>query len=207
MNKKIIVIIVLAAVLAGSICYGVNQKEPEPVFKLNADIKRVETPDQTESQPNPAFAKEEYVSVLPEGTNIAPDGKADSNGFTQNYVPNKAVDGNTGGASYWEGTPDSYPNNLSVKFKETKTIHAIRVALNPDSIWGKRTQNFSILISKDGETYEPFIEEKTYEFDPDKGNETIIEFDDTEVMGVELEFTANTGAGAGQVAEFEIYSK
>lgn len=204
MNKRRIVIIILAVILVGLIIYGTQKKKPS---KLIAEITKVEAPDQTQSEENPAFVKEEYVSVLPEGTNIAPEGKIDANGFNQTFTPRKAVDGMTGAASYWEGSPDGYPNELSVTFKEDKTIHAIRVAINPDSVWGKRTQTFSVKVTYDGEGYETFLDEKGYEFDPSTGNEVILEFDDTQVKGVMLSFTANTGATGGQVAEFEIYSR
>ena len=204
MNKRRIVIIILAVVWVGLTIYGTQKKKPS---KLIAEITKVEAPDQTQSEENPTFVKEDYVSVLPEGTNIAPEGKIDANGFNQTFTPRKAVDGMTGAASYWEGSPDGYPNELSVTFKEDKTIHAIRVAINPDSVWGKRTQTFSVKVTYDGEGYETFLDEKGYEFDPSTGNEVILEFDDTQVKGVMLSFTANTGATGGQVAEFEIYSR
>lgn len=205
MNKRRIVIIILAVILVGLIIYGVSQKKKPS--KLIAEITKIEAPDQTESEVNPVFIKEDYVSVLPEGTNIASEGKIDANRFNQTFTPRKAVDGMTGAASYWEGSPDAYPNELSVKFKEDKTIHAIRVAINPDSVWGKRTQTFSVLVTYDGEAYETLLDEKGYEFDPSTGNEVILEFEDTQVKGIMLSFTANTGATGGQVAEFEIYSK
>ena len=205
MNKKRIVVIILAVILVGLIGYGVSQKKKPST--LIAEITKVEAPDQTQSEENPAFIKEEYVSVLPEGTNIAPEGKIDANGFNQTFTPRKAVDGMTGAASYCEGSPDAYPNELSVTFKEDKTIHAIRVAINPDSVWGKRTQSFSVKVTYDGEVYETFLDEKAYEFDPTTGNEVILEFDDIQVRGVMLSVTSNTGATGGQVAEFEIYSR
>ncbi|WP_310604930.1 discoidin domain-containing protein [Anaerosporobacter sp.] len=205
MTKKRIVIIILSVVLVGTIGYGITQGKGSK--KLHAEITKIEAPEQTESEENPAFIKEEYASVLPEGTNIAPEGKVDANGFNQTFTPRKAVDGMTDGASYWEGSADSYPNELLVKFKEERNIHAIRVALNPASVWGKRTQSFYVTVSYDGESYETLVEEKAYDFDPDRGNEVIIEFDDIDVRAVALNFTANTGATGGQVAEFEIYSR
>jgi len=51
------------------------------------------------------------------------------------------------------------------------------------------------------------IEAKQYTFDPDTGNEVQMHFDEIKTRYVQLVFTENSGAGGGQVAEFEIYSK
>lgn len=100
---------------------------------------------------------------------------------------------------------NAYPNELTVTFEETHTIHAIRVALNPQNIWGKRTQTFAVLIMDENGEQQTLIPESAYEFDPDRGNEVILEFETAAVTSVTLEFTANTGASGGQVAEFEIF--
>jgi len=75
------------------------------------------------------------------------------------------------------------------------------------AIWGKRTQTLAVQISDDGENFTPLAREKQYTFDPDTGNEVQILFDDTQARYVELVFTENSGAGGGQVAEFEIYQR
>ena len=86
-------------------------------------------------------------------------------------------------------------------------FHAVRVALSPLAIWGKRTQTFAVNLSDDGKNFTPFIESRQYTFDPDTGNEVQLAFDEIETRYVQLVFTENSGAGGGQVAEFEIYSK
>jgi hypothetical protein len=45
----------------------------------------------------------------------------------------------------------------------------------------------------------------TYTLDPATGNVVTITFTSTSVRYVRLSITANSGATAGQVAEFEIY--
>ena len=69
------------------------------------------------------------------------------------------------------------------------------------------TQTISVKISNDGDNFEDLIEAKQYTFDPDTGNEVQMHFDEIKTRYVQLVFTENSGAGGGQVAEFEIYSK
>ena len=185
------------------------------VFVLEADggeatrgeITLVETPDQTESTPHPDLMKEVYAPVITSGVKVALDAKMQENGHTDVYLVNKANDGDTKGASYWEGAVGAYPNIITANFKEAENVHAIKVCLCPQSVWGARTQTFSVEVSNDGENFTELIGEKEYEFDPDTANEVVLEFDAVTVMSVRLVFTANTGAEAAQVAELEIYAE
>lgn len=203
MKKAIIALLALAIVLVNG--YGIWAAGNQKTELAPENLTVVAAPEQSESMEHEDFAKEEYVSVLPEGTNIALEGKITSNGFEGTFTERKAIDGKTDGASYWEGSADSYPNELTVSFEEEHTVHAIRVALNPDSIWGKRTQTFSVLSGNTEGENQTLLPETAYEFSPDRGNEVILEFDGTSVTSVTLQFTGNTGASGGQVAEFEIY--
>ncbi len=179
----------------------------EPPQKIDAaNVSVVAAPDQTEAMENPNFIKEDYVLVLPEGENIALGKKVKASSFNDVYTPRKVVDGVATGISYWEGKPD-YPNTLTVDLEQPSKIHAIRVALSPIAAWGKRTQTFAVKLSDDGENFKDFIDSKQYTFDPDTGNEVQLAFDEIETRYVQLVFTENSGAGGGQVAEFEIYSK
>lgn len=171
-----------------------------------ANVTVVKAREQTQAEENPAFIKEEYKLVLPEGTNVALDKKAEASSYTQVYNAPKAVDGDASGASYWEGKSD-YPNTLTVDLGAPTKIHAIRLALNPQAIWGKRTQTIAVNISSDGTNFTELVATKQYTFDPDSGNEAQITFDETEARYVQLVITENSGAGGGQIAEFEVYSK
>lgn len=203
MKKAIIVLLALAIILVNG--YGILAAGKPKTELAPENLTVVAAPEQTESMEHEDFAKEEYVSVLPEGTNIALEGKIKSNGFEGTFTERKAIDGKTEGASYWEGSADSYPNELTVSFEEAHTIRAIRVALNPDSIWGKRTQTFSVFYANAEGEGNLLLPETAYEFSPDRGNEVILDFEETPVTSLTLQFTANTGALGGQVAEFEIY--
>lgn len=197
----------LTVVLIAVTVYGVLgiKKQPQVMDPLNLTVYTA--PEQSAAMENPNFIKEEYVPVLPEGTNIALDGKVQASSFADVYTPRKTIDGNVNGVSYWEGKPDSYPDTLTVDLRASASISGIRVCLCPLNIWGKRTQTFALNVSKDGVNYEEVAAMKQYTFDPDTGNEVILQFDPIETQYVQLSFTENSGASGAQVAEFEIYSK
>ena len=204
LRRVLIILLVLANI--GLLAYAVYGIKEPPLQISSGNSIVVTAPDQTEAEEHPDFIKKEFVLVLPEGENIAIDKKIDSNGHADVYVANKAIDGSADGASYWEGSP-SYPNTLTLDLVETTHIQAIRLALNPLSIWGMRTQTIGINVSSDGEKFEELVKAEQYTFDPDTGNQIQIAFDDIETRYVQIEITENSGANAGQIAEFEIYSK
>ncbi len=203
-RRAIILVLILAF-------FGVNAYRFMGIQEVSrvmdsANLMIHEAIDQKASMEHPNFIKEPYVSAIPEGVNIALDGKVDASSFTDSFTPRKVNDGKTSGVSYWEGKADTFPNVLTIDLKKTATIHAIRICLNPMNVWGKRTQTFSVNKSGDGVNFEALIPIVQYTFDPDRGNEVMITFDPVEAQYVQLEFTENSGAGGAQVAEFEIYS-
>lgn len=137
------------------------------------------------------------------GKNLAKDEDIKCNAYVDVYTPTKANDGDP--LTYWEGAPNQYPNQLTVNLLKQQTISHVVVRLNPDSIWGARTQTFEILGSKDGQKFTTLVKSKEYKFDPASGNFVTVDISSAKVQYVRLQFTANTGANAGQVAEFEIY--
>lgn len=198
-------LILLAAANIAVLIYFFNGIKEPPKEMSAENVTVVSAPDQTEAQPHPDFIKEEFVLTLPEGENIAVGKKIKDNGFTDVYGANRANDGSADGSSYWESK--GFPGTLTIDLEEAAKIHAVRVVLNPLSIWGKRTQTIAVNISSDGENFTELVKTKQYTFDPDEGNQVQIPFDETETRFVQLVFTENSGAGGGQVAEFEIYSK
>ncbi len=203
--RRVFIFLFLAADIALGF-YAVNSIKEPPQEIRAADVTIVKAREQTAAEEHPAFIKEDYALILPEGTNVALKKKAEANGFTDVYRAERAVDGSTDGASYWEGSKD-YPNTLTVDLEAPTKIHTVRIALNPMPIWGKRNQKIMIKISDDGTNYTELVRLKEYTFDPDYGNEVQIPFDEVETRFVQLEFTANSGAGGGQAAEFEVYGK
>jgi len=204
LRRVLIVLLVIANIgLLAYALYGIKEP-PQQLSTENAIV--VTAPDQTEAEEHPDFIKKEFALVLPEGENIAVDKKIDDNGHADVYVAKKAIDGKADGSSYWEGKA-GYPNTLTVDLEAPTSIHAIRLALNPLAIWGMRTQTVAVNISADGENFEELVKSEQYTFDPDTGNQIQIAFDDIETRYVQLVITENSGANAGQIAEFEIYSK
>ena len=119
------------------------------------------------------------------------------------YSPAFAVDGDI--ETYWEGT-GAYPQTFDVALSEVCSVKRITIRLNPIEIWGKRTMRFSVAISADGTAFTEAISEKDYILDWENGNETeiLLPEDAGKVKAVRLVFTANSGAGGGQIAEFLI---
>ena len=182
-----------------------NRAKKETVMNPE-NIMVVSAPDQTEPMENPEFEVKEFVPVLPEGANVALEGKAEVSSFADVYTGIKTIDGKAGGNSYWEAKADSYPNILTIDLKSSYDISAVRVCLNPENVWGARTQTFSVLTSMDGITYTELIPSASYDFMPVTGNEAVLKFDTINCQYIQLQFTGNTGSKGAQVAELEIYS-
>ena len=207
MKKIRLVCLIVLALLAAGIWGGTFMLQAANKNTEYGAVTVVETPEQTESMVPTAFVREEFVPVIPEGVNIAEQARFDANGFNDVYPPGNAKDGDTDGASYWEGVANDYPNIFTASFEDTHSVHALKLLLFPKTIWGPRVQTFSVEVSEDGETFRELLPEEGYHFDPATGNELVLEFDAVEVMAIRLNFTGNTGATGAQIAELEIYSQ
>lgn len=209
MSVRKLVIIILSIIVLGLlitfILVGKKDSQEETLRIPATNFTILEASDQTESTEHPAFITEVYEFIEIDGVNIALDADIEATSFTQSYTARKANDGDTSGASYWEGEADTYPCGLILDFEGMVNPHAIRLQLNPATVWGKRMQSFYIEYSTDGETYETLFEEDSYTFDPDFGNEVVLEFEAKELQYLRIMFTDNTGASAGQLAEISVY--
>ncbi len=203
--RRILIVLLIIANI-GLLYYAKNYIKEPPQTINPANVTIVEAREQTEAEEHPAFIVEEYKLVLPEGENVALNKSITASSFTQVYNAPKAVDGSSDGPSYWEGTGE-YPNTLTVDLGALTKIHTVRLALNPLAIWGKRTQTIAVRISSDGENFTELLPAKQYTFDPNLGNEVQLPFEAVETQFVQLVVTENSGAGGGQIAEFEVYSK
>lgn len=205
-KKSIIIIIVLAALFAVMQILIITGNSSAKSPKKNVTV--VTAPDQDEAMENELFKVKEFEKPEIEGKNVALNKHALDNGYNDVYDASLAVDGLTASASYWEGSKDEDVNTLTVNLKEKYNIHTMVIALNPDPIWGKRTQTFSVSVSNDGKKYTELVPSADYDFDPNTGNMVLIDgFKETEAQYVQVNITGNTGATAGQIAELEVYSK
>jgi hypothetical protein len=209
MNMKIVrrILIVLLIIANLGLLYYSSNYIKEPLQTINpANVTVVEAREQIEAEEHPAFIVKEYKLVLPEGENVALHKSINTNNFTEVYNASKAVDGTTDGPSYWEGKGE-YPNILTLDLGAQTKVHTIRLALNPLAIWGKRTQTIEVNLSSDGENFTELLPAKQYTFDPALGNEAQLPFEEVETRFIQLVVTENSGAGGGQIAEFEVYCK
>jgi beta-glucanase (GH16 family) len=157
---------------------------------------------QDNGAPTPTPTPAATPTPPPAGSNLALGKTMTASSYTQTYVAANANDGNVN--TYWEGAANTYPNTLTVDLGSSQSIAKVNAKLA--STWGSRTQTFSISGSTDNVTYSTIVNSNTYTFDPASSNVVTIPFTSTSKRYVRLNFTANSGATAGQVAEFEVYA-
>ncbi|MBO1330596.1 discoidin domain-containing protein [Streptomyces sp. VRA16 Mangrove soil] len=125
---------------------------------------------------------------------------ASSSTFT--YVAENTVDDDT--STYWEGAAGAYPGTLTVKLGSNADLSSVVVRLNPDAAWSARTQKIEVLgREQKASDFTTLVAAKEYSFDPASGNKVTIPVS-ARAADVRLSFTANSGAPAGQVAEFQV---
>jgi hypothetical protein len=135
------------------------------------------------------------------GTNLAVGKPITASGFVHTFVATNANDDST--ATYWEGNA-GYPNTLTVSLGANAAVSSVIVKLNPDASWGPRSQTIQVLGRDQGASgFTSISGAQQYNFNPSSGNSVTIPVSAT-AADVRLQFTANTGAPAGQVAEFQV---
>ncbi|MGW6278993.1 discoidin domain-containing protein [Kribbella sp. NPDC055071] len=134
------------------------------------------------------------------GSNLALGKPIEASGSVFTFVATNANDDNV--TTYWEGNAN--PATLTTKLGSNADLSSIVIRLNPDSAWGPRTQTFSILgREQSATTFTTIVPSASYDFSPATGNTITIPVS-ARVADVRLNFTANTGAPAGQVAELQV---
>lgn len=168
------------------------------------DVTIVSAPMQNEAITPEWAAVDEFIAE-DFGDNLALNKNAESNGHVGPYTARNAIDGDV--MTYWEGAQDAYPNELTVDLGEQMSVSKVRILLNPDTIWGQRTQGIEVQGSGDGDNYETLSPYTEIAFDPvSGGNQAVIYIEGIhQVRYVRLVFTSNTEARAGQAAEVQIY--
>ena len=144
-----------------------------------------------------------FSQVRAAGPNLALGKTVTANGYTQTYVASNATDGNVN--TYWEGAANAYPNTITVDLGSSQTVDSVVLKLNPAAVWAARTQTLSVLSSTDNSTYSTLVASNTYTFNPSSANTVTITFASTTARYIRLNFTANSGATGGQLAELEVY--
>ncbi|MFC8297500.1 discoidin domain-containing protein [Micromonospora orduensis] len=136
----------------------------------------------------------------PTGSNLAVGKPITASGYVHTFVATNANDNNV--ATYWEGNGN--PSTLTVQLGANASLSQIVLKLNPDSAWGTRTQNITVLGRDQGSsTFTTLVGAANYTFNPGSGNTVTIPVSGA-AADVRLSIASNTGAPAGQVAEFQV---
>ncbi|GAA1512029.1 discoidin domain-containing protein [Sphaerisporangium rubeum] len=125
---------------------------------------------------------------------------ASSSVFT--FVAANANDNST--STYWEGASGAYPSVLTVQLGANADVSSVVLKLNPDSSWGTRTQTIQVLgREQSASSFTSLSAAATYTFNPASGNTVTIPVSGR-IADVQLRVTSNSGAPAGQIAEFQV---
>lgn len=164
---------------------------PTPTSSPTPTLSPTSTPSTTPT-PSP---------TPPAGSNLAIGKTINSTSSIHTFVAANGNDGNT--ATYWEG--GSNPSQLTVDLGANHSITSVVLKLNPSSEWGTRSQTIQVLgNNQNNATFSNLAAAQSYTFNPADGNTVTIPVAAT-AKQVRLNITTNSGAPAGQVAEFEIY--
>ncbi|WP_174256588.1 discoidin domain-containing protein [Streptomyces sp. SAI-097] len=138
-----------------------------------------------------------------DGSNLSVGKPISASSFIHTYVAQNANDNST--STYWEGAAGSYPNTLTLKLGANADVDRVVLKLNPDTGWSRRTQNIQVLgRAQDASGFTSLVAAKDYSFDPASGGNSVTVPVGARAADVQLKFTSNTGATAGQIAEFQV---
>ncbi|MFI5963344.1 discoidin domain-containing protein [Streptomyces asoensis] len=134
------------------------------------------------------------------GSDLAVGKPVEASSTVHTFVAENANDNST--ATYWEGA--GHPATLTVKLGADADITSLVLRLDPDTSWGPRTQTVEVLGREQSASgYTSLVAAQAYSFSPASGNFVTVPVT-ARVADVRLRFTANSGAPAGQVAEFQV---
>ncbi|MFI5475929.1 discoidin domain-containing protein [Streptomyces cacaoi] len=134
------------------------------------------------------------------GSNLAVGKPITASSTVHTFVAENANDNST--STYWEGS--GHPATLTVQLGANADVTSLVLSLNPDSSWGPRTQTVQVLGREQSASgYASLVAATEYAFSPTSGNTVTVPVA-ARVADVQLRFTANSGAPAGQIAEFQV---
>ncbi|MFJ6197392.1 CARDB domain-containing protein [Micromonospora sp. NPDC092111] len=137
----------------------------------------------------------------PPGTNLAGGKPIEASSSIFTFVAANANDSSP--TSYWESA--GFPSTLTVKLGADADLTAIVVKLNPDPIWGARTQNIEVLGRAQTATgFTSLKAPANYAFNPSSNQNSVTIPVTGRSADVQLKFFGNTGAPGGQVADLQV---
>ncbi|MEU8677899.1 CARDB domain-containing protein [Streptomyces sp. NPDC048560] len=135
------------------------------------------------------------------GSNLARNKPIEASSSTQTYHAPNANDDST--ATYWESA--GFPSTLTVKLGSNAEVEGVVVKLNPDQVWGARTQSIEVLGREQSAAgFSSLKARADYAFSPSSGGNTVTIPVTGRYADVQLKFYANSGAPGAQVAEFQV---
>lgn len=137
----------------------------------------------------------------PTGVNLAKGRPIEASSTTQTYVAANANDDSV--TSYWEAAAQQ--STLTVKLGTDADVTGVVLKLNPDPAWATRTQTVEVLgRAQAASGFTSLKARADLVFSP-SGNQNTVTLPVTgRVSDVQLKFSGNTGAGGGQLAEFQV---
>ncbi|GAA3019333.1 CARDB domain-containing protein [Streptomyces fulvorobeus] len=134
------------------------------------------------------------------GSNLARNKPIEATSTTQNYAAANANDDSV--TSYWESA--GFPSSLTVKLGANADVEAVVLKLNPDQVWGPRSQAIQVLGREQSATAFTSLKARAdYAFTPAAGNTVTIPVTGR-YADIRLTFFSNTGSTGAQVAEFQV---
>ncbi|MFF4750067.1 discoidin domain-containing protein [Streptomyces sp. NPDC002514] len=151
---------------------------------------------------SPLSAKSVSTGDGIQASNLAVGKPVAESGHVYTFVGTNAVDNNVG--TYWEGASGVWPSTLTVKLGANADISQVVLKLNPDPVWGARTQNIQILGREQSATaYTNLVSAANYAFNPSTGNTVTIPVT-ARTADVQVRINSNTGAPGGQIGELQV---
>jgi serine/threonine protein kinase len=125
--------------------------------------------------------------------------------YVQAYYPANVTDGDT--STYWEGASGVFPQSMTIDLGSVTDIAEIVLALPPVADWNSRVQTLAIYGSQTSASSAfTIVPAAGYTFDAETNNDEVtISFAPTATRYVTVDFTANSGWTAAQLAEISIY--
>jgi hypothetical protein len=173
-------------------------------FKPTASGARTGTLTVTSNANNSPTAVSVTGSGIGPTTNIAAGQPASASSANSPYVAANLTDADA--STYWESANGSFPQWAQVDLGQSYSIGKVTLKLPPSTAWGARTETLSVLGSTDGSNFSTIVGSAGYAFDPNTNSNTVsITFGATTARYVRVNITANTGWGAGQLSDFEVF--
>jgi hypothetical protein len=137
----------------------------------------------------------------PTGGNLAAGKPIEASSSVFSFAAGNANDSDP--TSYWES--NGFPSTLTVHLGADADVTGVVIKLNPDPIWGARTQNLQ--VNGQAGTAGGFSTLKAradYSFNPGSNQNTVTIPVTGRAADLQLQFFSNTGAPGGQVADFQV---